>query len=164
MFRALLFAGCFAMAGSIHSRAEELLISDANPLAMPPVGAHQLRIISPTLLELTLITTKKADSEATEWNFIALDGKASLPGAGEFSVAVNGKSDSVKTVGFKRRVLYAPLKERDLRIGNYLYLQLATPVNPGESVTVLNPDKRLWPGETHLAPRRTRSGGVRRFT
>jgi len=118
---------------------------------MPPVGAHELRIISPTLLELTFVTTKVADAEATEWNFVAPNGKASLPAGSEFSVSVDGKSDAVKSVGFKRRVLYAPLKERELRIGNYLYLLLATPVNPGESVTVLNPDKRLWPGETHFS-------------
>ena len=73
----------------------------------------------------------------TVWNFVNHNGKASLPVAGEFSVAVDGKSDAVKAVGFKRRVLYAPLKARDLRIGNYLYLQLATPVADGQSVTVI---------------------------
>ena len=151
MFRTRLLAGfVFALCLS-KSPAKELLISDDNPLAMPPVGAHQLRILSPNLLELTLITTKKADSDVAVWNFVDQSGKAILPGTKEFSVAVNGKSDVVISVGFKRRVLYAPLKQRDLRIGNYLYLQLATPIADGQSVTVINPDKKLWPDETHFA-------------
>jgi hypothetical protein len=151
MFRALLSAAGLAAICCLHSSAEELFISDDNPLAMPPVGAHRLRIIAPNLLELTLITTKKPETDVTEWNFVAHSGKASVPGAKEFSVSVEGKSDAVKAVGFKRRVLYAPLKERDLRIGNYLYLQLATPVGVGQSVAVLNPNKKLWPGETHFS-------------
>lgn len=150
MFRTLLFAGCCFAISSLHSSAEEFLISDDNPLAMPPVGAHQLRMVSANLLELTLISTKQPDANVTTWNFIGANGKASLPGAGEFSVSVDGKIDAVKAVGFKRRVLYAPLKERDLRIGNYLYLQLSTPVADGQSVTVLNPNKKLWPGEMHF--------------
>ena len=151
MFRACLFAGCFAALCLLNSPAEELLISDSNPLAMPPVGAHQLRILSPNLLELTLITTEKADAGVTLWNFIGSSSSATLPNANEFSVTVDGKSVAVKSVGFKRRVLYAPLKQRDLRIGNYLYLQLATPIAENQSVTVLNADKKLWPAETHFA-------------
>src|SRR5262249_51471038 len=47
-------------------------------------------------------------------------------------------------VGFKRRVLYAPLRPRDLRIGNWLYLRLSAPIPEGATVTVENPDKTLW--------------------
>ena len=151
MFRALVFGGFLAALCCFNSPGEELLISDDNPLAMPPVGAHQLRVMSPNLLELTLITTKKADADVTVWNFVGGNGKASLPGAGEFSVTVDGKGDEVKAVGFKRRVLYAPLKQRDLRIGNHLYLELATPIADGQAVTVRNPDKKLWPDGTHFA-------------
>lgn len=131
--------------------AEEQIISDTNPLSMPPVGAHQLRILSPTLLELTLITTKKSESApVTEWNFVDASGAPNLPGAKKFLVLADGKTDSVRAVGFKRRVLYAPLKERDLRIGNYLYLQLAAPIAENQSVEVLNPDKGLWNVDTHF--------------
>jgi hypothetical protein len=152
MFRARLLAGSLAALCFFRASAQELLISDDNPLTMPPVGAHQLRIISPELIELTLITTKKPDpATVTVWNFVGLDGKANLPGENKFSVLVDGKSDAVKSVGFKRRVLYAPLKERDLRNGNYLYLQLASPIAEGQTVSVLNPDKKLWPVETHFS-------------
>ncbi len=152
MLRPRLLAGVFAALCLFRSTAQELIISDDNPLAMPAVGAHQLRLVSPGLIELTLITTKKPDpATVTVWNFVGSNGKANLPSEKEFSVLVDGKSDAVKAVGFKRRVLYAPLKERDLRIGNYLYLELTTPIAEGQSVTVLNPDKKLWPAETHFS-------------
>jgi hypothetical protein len=152
MLRPRLLAGVFAALCLSRSPAQELTISDDNPLTMHAVGAHQLRIVSPTLIELTLITTKKPDpATVTIWNFVNSNGRASLPSEKEFSVLVDGKSAAVKAVGFKRRVLYAPLKERDLRIGNYLYLQLATPIADGQSVTVLNTDKKLWPAETHFS-------------
>jgi hypothetical protein len=132
--------------------AQEAVMSDDNPLAMPPVGGHQLRILTPTLLELTLITTKASDPAAVkEWNFVRANGKPKLPGDKAFSVQVDGKIDAVNSVGFKRRVLYAPLKQRDLRIGNYLYLQLATPLAENQSVAVLNPDKTVWPVSMHFS-------------
>jgi hypothetical protein len=152
MLCARLLAGSFALLSLFSSSAQELIISDDNPLAMPPVGAHQLRIVSPDLIELTLITAKQPDpAPLTVWNFIGNNAKGHLPGAKEFSVLVDGQGNAIKSVGFKRRVLYAPLKKYDLRIGNYLYLQLATPIADGQSVTVLNPDKKLWPAETHFA-------------
>ena len=52
----------------------------------------------------------------------------------------DGKTNAVKAVGFKRRVLYAPLKQRDLRIGNYLYLQLESPSANDQTVEVQNPE------------------------
>ena len=133
---------------------------------MPPVGAHQLRILTPTLLELTYITTKKPDpATVSEWNFVGAKGEPRLPNAKEFSVQVNDKSDAVNAVGFKRRVLYAPLKQRDLRVGNYLYLQLTTPISENQSVTVLNSDKKLWSANnTFCNQRRIRSAGTQRFT
>jgi hypothetical protein len=152
MFRPRLFAGFFAAFLLLSAHAQEQIISDTNPLAMPPVGGHQLRILSPTLLELTLITTKKPDpATVSEWSFVGPNGKAHLPSAKEFSVIAGGKSDAVQTVGFKRRVLYAPLKQRDLRIGNYLYLKLATSIGENQSVSVVNPDNRLWPASTHFS-------------
>jgi hypothetical protein len=151
MFRIRFVAGIFATFLLFSAPAQELLISDANPLAMPPVGAHQLRILSPTLLELTLITTEKPGGVPTQWNFVGAKGKPNLPGATEFAVIVGGKNDSVQSVGFKRRVLYAPLKHRDLRIGNHLYLQVATPIAENQSVEVRNPSRKLWPAATHFA-------------
>jgi Glycosyl hydrolase family 9/Cellulase N-terminal ig-like domain len=131
--------------------AAESLISDDAPLSLPLPGAHQLRILSPDLLELTLVTTRKpAPAPIEQWNFVEPDGRTRLPSAENFLVLVNGRTNAVKSVGFKRRVLYAPLKQRDLRIGNYLYLKLASAITNGHTVVVQNPNKKLWPAETHF--------------
>ena len=66
-------------------------------------------------------------------------------------VTVAGTNCQVTAVGFKRRVVYAPLKKRDLRIGNYLYLQLAHPIPDNQKVEVRNPDTKLWPTNLHFA-------------
>ena len=151
MFLIRFVAGIFASLILFTASAEEQLISDANPLAMPPVGAHQLRVLSPTMLELTLITTKKTqDSPLNQWTFADLNGRAHLPSPKEFLVLAGGRTNVVRAIGFKRRVLYAPLKQRDLRIGNYLYLQVVTPIGDNQSVEVLNSEKKLWPAETHF--------------
>lgn len=150
LFRRL-FAGISVVFVISNALAQELIISDNNPLAMPPVGAHQLRILSPAILELTLITTKEPGSApVTQWSFVDANGKAHLPGRNQFCVLTDGKTNDVQAVGFKRRVLYAPLKHRDLRIGNHLYLRLATAIKAGQSVRVLDPDGKLWPASTHF--------------
>ncbi len=131
-----------------------LRLSDDEPLTMPAVGSYQLRILSPTILELTLITTKQPDpAPVTEWNFVEAAGRANLPGAGDFSVSAGGRKIDVRQVGFKRRVLYAPFKKRDLRIGNYLYLELASPVAERETVTVANTAHKLWPATVNYGVR-----------
>src|SRR5262245_11347398 len=97
-----------AVAGALlfqNSTAAELLIADDAPLQMPAVGAHQLRVISPSLLELTLITTKLPDpARVSQWDFIDAAGAARLPGPRAFVVSAGGKTNAVKAVGFKRRV------------------------------------------------------------
>ena len=151
MFSRKAVAALFATCIILNAPAQEAIISDANPLAMPAVGAHRLRILSPTILELTIITTRSSSSAPlTQWNFIDSNGKPHLPVAKGFSVLAGEKADAIQAVGFKRRVLYAPLKQRDLRIANYLYLQLATPIENGQSVRVLDPDGKLWPASTHF--------------
>src|SRR5258708_2835590 len=143
-----------ALAGFLftnHLSAEELQMSDENPLALPAVGAHQFHILSPTLLELTLITTKPPEpAPVTNWNFVTDNFQFAPPITNEFTVTANGKFVSVKEIGFKRRPLYAPVKQRDLRIGNYLYLQLAQPISDGETVQVKNPNGKLWPTNGEL--------------
>src|SRR5258705_10909545 len=111
--------------------------ADDNPLQLPQPGFHELHVLSPTVLELTLITTKASEAASVgEWNFVADEGKASLPAPDQFVVLADGKPVSVSKIGFKRRVLYAPLKQRDLRIGNYLYLELKAALPTGASVEV----------------------------
>ncbi|HLP77988.1 MAG TPA: glycoside hydrolase family 9 protein, partial [Candidatus Paceibacterota bacterium] len=131
--------------------ALEPVISDDAPLEMPQPGAHKLRILAPDLLELTLITTKKSqDSPPTQWDFIGDQKRLHAPATNAFQVIADGKAVPVLKVGFKRRVLYAPLKQRDLRIGNYLYLQLDGPIANNQSVEVRTADPKLWPATTQF--------------
>jgi hypothetical protein len=119
---------------------------ESTPLALPAVGSHALRIISPQVLELLRVTTKDPDpARVKEWDFVGPNGQPRLPDAAEFTVRADGQACGVARVGFKRRVWYAPLKRRDLRIGNYLYLELERAVAAGQEVVVENPGSRLWP-------------------
>ena len=142
-FRFLLATGLL-LAGGSPARAAAL--DDTDPLQLVEIGDHQLRLLSPTVLELMLVTTKEPDpAPLTQWNFVDKEGAAALPPPKEFSVLAGDQSVSVQAVGFRRRVLYAPLRKRDLRIGNYLYLQLAAPIAAGTRVEVKNPSATLWP-------------------
>lgn len=125
----------------------------ANPLEMPAVGAHSLRVLSPTVLEMTLITTKPPEGRAARWDFADEQNRPRLPEPKALRVTVNGASADVASVGFKRRALYAPLARRDLRIGSYLYLTLARPVPEGARIEVKSaaaPDL-IAPGERFAA-------------
>ena len=120
--------------------------TDDNPLALSSPGNYQLRILSSNLLELTRITTKApSPAKPAEWDFVDVEGRAKLPSAADIVVLAGQKKIGVQRVGFKRRVLYAPLARRDLRIGNELYLQLNDAVSEGQTVEVTNPSKNLWP-------------------
>ncbi len=138
-----LIGAAFLCASVSHLGAQETPAADFNPdantLAMPPVGAHWLRVLSPTVLELTLITTKQADAPPTQWNFVDDKSQLHLPAADTFQVLSNGKAIPVAELGFKRRPLYAPLVKRDLRIANCLYLKLAQPITENAAVEVKSP-------------------------
>lgn len=115
-------------------------ITDVNPMKMLSVGDYGLRVITPTLLELTFINTAPSGSTTpTNWNFVT-----GMPATSKFAVTANGSSVNVSSVGFKRRVLYAPKDKFDLRIQNSLYLNLSGSIPDGATVTVKNPDNSLW--------------------
>jgi len=124
---------------------------DDTTLQLPQPGDMALQILTPTLLEVTNINTKSPDpAPVSNWDFVAGDGNPQLPAANEFSVTVNHAPATVTAVGFKRRPLYAPLADYDLRIDNRIYLQLSTPIVPGQAVSVTNPDTTLWPTSIQL--------------
>ncbi len=115
---------------------------------MPLVGQNMLRVLTPTLLELHLINTKPAGGSVTAWDFVNSSGGLQLPAASLFAVTANGTPVVVQSVGFKRRPLYGPLAQRDLRIDNCIYLQLAAPISDNATVAVLNPGGSLWSSTT----------------
>lgn len=138
------------------------LITDANPMRIPAVGDYGLRIITSNLLELTLITTRPAptsssDDAVTTWNFVnPANNSLSAPSATNFVVTMGGNPVSIESVGFKRRPISAPLYENgaatyDLRIGNYLYLQLGSAITNNATVEVSNPSGSLWTNAQFIA-------------
>src|SRR5208337_1094596 len=140
----------FLWLAGIVSAAPPML--DERPLELPEVGSVQLRVLAPALLELTRVTTKDAEASLpAEWDFVNDQGECRLPGPDEFAVTAGVTSIGVEGVGFRRRVIYADFKHRDLRIGNYLYLRLAAPVPDNLRVEVKNPNHRLWPATMQFA-------------
>lgn len=120
-------------------------ITDENSLALPEIGAYGLRLLSPSVLELTYISTKQPNpAHVSAWDFVDGNFNATLPPSSEFSVMVDGKTVAVFDVGFKRRVLYAPQTPGDLRIANQLYLTLEANVADSQTVQVTNPSGTLW--------------------
>src|ERR1051326_4398460 len=147
-FAALGVAASFAF----NCAASDLQLSGNEPLRLAPAGSYQLRVISPTILELTFVTAVKQGSDRPEqWNLVNSESQSQLPGPDQFAVTAGTNVVSVKAVGFKRRVLYAPFKHWDLRIANYLYLELAAPVQEGDLVEVGNPNQKLWPAARKYA-------------
>src|SRR4051812_35455750 len=126
-------------------------LTDANPLAMPAVGDYGLRVLSPTLLELTLINSKDEDpARVPNWDFVSDTFALSLPATSSFTVTANGQAVAISSTGFKRRPIYAPVKQRDLRIGNNIYLKLSSPIADGAVVEVTNPSGNLWSAPTQF--------------
>jgi hypothetical protein len=119
-------------------------LTEYDELALPAIGQSMLRVLSPSLLELHLINTEPAGGPVSSWAFVDSSGHGQLPSASEFAVTADGQPLAVQAVGFKRRPLYAPLAQRDLRIDSCLYLQLASPISGSATVTVANPDGTLW--------------------
>ncbi len=118
---------------------------DIDMLELPVPGDHALRVITPTVLELVLINTKAPDpGRLTQWDFVDAANQVHLPATTELVVTANGRQIGVKSVGFRRRPLYAPDRKRDLRLGNSLYLTLSGSVADNETVAVTNPNQKYW--------------------
>ncbi|MES2696929.1 MAG: glycoside hydrolase family 9 protein [Verrucomicrobiota bacterium] len=121
------------------------------PLALPTAGERSMLLLSPTMLEIAVITPgeEKAPAHNSTPEFPAPAFSSS-----DFTVMVAGKKQAVSSVGFRRRPVYAPLKKRDLRIGNYIYLRLTEPTPEGASVEVSyrndSADKIPWLAEAKL--------------
>ena len=86
---------------------------DARSLALPKVGDCTLCLLNPSLLELTRISA-------------GAEGPPALP---DFQVTVDGARVEAVFAGARRRVAYAPLAHRDLRIATHYYLRLAQPLD-----------------------------------
>ncbi|WP_199226861.1 glycoside hydrolase family 9 protein [Opitutus sp. ER46] len=124
-------------------------IDEASP-RLPAPGDATLRLLSPTLLELVVISAPGPDDPPLplEATFRAAD----------FKVSVAGQPVTVTGLSFKRRVLYAPIKRRDLRVATHLIAQLSAPVSDNQEVRLSHANSPLWPASkvfhTRSEPRR----------
>jgi hypothetical protein len=142
----------FAIVGGllclVVSRANETIPGFIEPsLTLPAPGQQSLRILSPTVLEIAWITQGPSAKTtlATMDGLKFFDSLQSGGPAGYPTVKAAGKSVPVQAIGFKRRPVYAPLRHRDLRVGNFLYLLLAEPLADKQDVAVTISDERFTP-------------------
>lgn len=120
-------------------------IPSATDIQTPQIGDHTFRILSPNLLELFLVNTKQPDpAQVTLWDWVDAQQNFVAPNTSSIRVIINGQTNTVSSIGFKRRPLYAPLWYWDLRIGNELYLRLNSSIPQGASVQAIN-NGTLWP-------------------
>lgn len=136
----LLACACLARASSV-----------AYSPALPVVGDRSLLILSPTILEITAITAGGPSAPPEKGPPPQFPPPELNPA--DFTVTVAGAKRPVVATGFRRRPVYAPLKQRDLRIGNYIYLRLAEPIKEGETVEIAHAhrDKIPWLADARLA-------------
>src|SRR5947207_8642379 len=120
-------------------------VVDYTSLALPKPGDYTLHILSPNVLELVLINTKAPDpAHVDSWDLININTQFQAPPPSVFFVTANGTQIAVQSVGFKRRVFYAPVWKRDLRIQNALVLRLGASIVDGQTVEVKNLSGSLW--------------------
>lgn len=113
-------------------------------LQIPEPGDNSLHILTPTVLELVRVNTKTPNPGALDsWDWVDTNQDFTPPDMSSIRVVINGQTNSATVLGFKRRPIYAPQATWDLRIGNYLYLQLNNPIADGQSVQVIN-NGTLW--------------------
>ncbi|HOW68659.1 MAG TPA: hypothetical protein P5186_09475, partial [Candidatus Paceibacterota bacterium] len=84
--------------------------------ALPRGGDHQLLILDPRLVEVQRVTTKPSIKESlSDWDFLIQSNKIILPHRKAFTVLCNSREIEITGIGFRRRPVYAPLREWDLR-------------------------------------------------
>ncbi|MCB1096225.1 MAG: glycoside hydrolase family 9 protein, partial [Verrucomicrobiae bacterium] len=121
----------------------------AESAVIPGSGAHELRIITPTLVELYIVSTREGSANRPTFCDWIDDNSglpnANLPTAADVEVKINGTAVAVTNLGFQRRVRYAPLNGTLFHMENALYLELASAIPVGGTVTATNPATDKWP-------------------
>ena len=140
-----LFACCLLWFGPAADELSAQLRADGDThaLSLPEVGDVSLQIISPTLLEYTLISS----------------GVLGDPRAPAFAATIQGEALEISATGAKRRVVYAPLARRDLRIATHFFISLGRAIDParaGQEIEVhdMNRSAKFPPAKASFDPLR----------
>src|SRR5689334_204695 len=92
----------------IHFPAQAAIPAAAD-IQTPQVGDHALHILSPNVLELFLVNTKQPEpAHVTLWDWVDGNQNFVSPNTSVIKVIINGQTNTVSSIGFKRRPLYAP--------------------------------------------------------
>src|SRR5215469_9698354 len=79
---------------------------DYTDLTPPEPGSGVLHILTPTLLELKLISNEQQNTKSvSQCNFVDGSGQFAAPPVGSFNVTADGQPVQVTGIGFKRRPL-----------------------------------------------------------
>jgi hypothetical protein len=119
VFPRLLLACCVAGAwsGGPSLHAQLRSEADTHSLSLPAVGDCTLRVLSPTLLELTFISTYPKGAALPP------------PAPSAVEITAGGRPLATQAAGMKRRAVYAPLARRDLRVATEYYFRLTDPLD-----------------------------------
>ncbi len=145
-------AGLFAGVAALSAQTAAPSSAESRLLELPAVGQAELHVLTPTMLELSYISSPPEGPMPPPLKLSTKD---------DFKVTVDGQPAAVVALGFKRRVAYAPLRRHDLRVANNAYLQLAQPLPSDRTVKVAVTDATsgIWPADTTFAgtndPQRT---------
>ncbi|MEO5959838.1 MAG: cellulase N-terminal Ig-like domain-containing protein, partial [Opitutaceae bacterium] len=116
---------------------------EASSFALPFAGNVDLRIVSPAILELVSISAPEPRVVPPPPPIAKND----------YRVVVDDRPAEIANIGWKRRTLYAPLKQRDLRVATSIYLELAEPLSGDtvQTVKITLPANPLWPDNRTLS-------------
>lgn len=112
-------------------------------LEIPAVGHVELKVISPRILELMYVNTVDPGDAPSTWNWVDEKYRLRLPAFNELQVQIDGLPAKIDRWGFKRRVLYGSHKQYDLRIGNYLYIELESEIPDDVPITLIDIKRQL---------------------
>ena len=108
LFVAILCCQIAAISFNVHGApaADESYLR----LQPPKVGDYSLHILNPRLLELARINAKPPNpAHVDSWDWVDSFGNFAPTSLSSIRVIVDGQTNIVTGVGFKRRPVYAPL-------------------------------------------------------
>jgi len=144
-WRALSLALACHFALLAGSRAGDRFFPQATSL--PEAGSLNLRLLTPRLLEIRSIASRKSFAEPlSDWAALEKkDFSLEIPAPDAFEVRAAGKEIRVRQAGLRRLPIYAAYDKFDLRLLQQLFLELGDPVPEGATVEVTDRSGKFWP-------------------
>ena len=133
------------VAASVAMAADDALYPSV--VSLPDVGAHDLRVITPRLLEVRVVQGQNGGEEPLREDLLSAPDLQ----PDDFEVLAAGKKAGIERVGMRRMPVYADYHKRDYRLILQVFLQTAKPLPAGAEVEVRERRGRLWPQHETLS-------------